>query len=76
MMTIECGPYGFDFSSAWFGLILSYGDCEVRVGARSIAVMWAWNSLPGLYLTNRDGQRHWHWDEVRAWFRSGAVLPS
>ncbi|WHQ68878.1 hypothetical protein [Methylorubrum extorquens] len=66
-MIIQWGFRGFEFQAPGFGLIACMDDFEVSVGPFALTLL-----RDGLFLRGRQGERHWHWDDVRAWF-TGAV---
>lgn len=69
-MFAKRGFGGFEVQGFGVGVIAYRNDFEVNVGPYGLTM------LPdGLFIRGWSGERHWHWDEVKAWFTRKPLDP-
>ncbi|GJE81236.1 hypothetical protein [Methylorubrum thiocyanatum] len=74
-MNIQWGKWGIEARSRNLFAIVSRGDLGVRVGPYGMSIMWGHMPITGVFVEGSKLNRHWHWDEVRAWFTRKPIAP-
>ncbi|PZP67934.1 MAG: hypothetical protein DI590_18865 [Methylorubrum populi] len=67
-MTFEWGKRGFELQARGVYVTACLDDVGVKVGPYGLSVIWGRMPITGVFVERPSGNRHWHWDEVRAWF--------
>lgn len=75
-LKIEVGRWGFDIKneSERLRFLVSMDDVEVSLGQYAVIAQSS-RMLNGLTVRTPTGERHWHWDEVRAWLTGRSAPP-
>ena len=76
-LKIELGRCGFDIKneSERPRFLVSCGDVEVGIGPYTVNAQSKRAGLNGLYVRTPASERHWYWDEVRAWLIRTPLTP-
>lgn len=69
-MNTKRGFWGFEFQGFGCGVIAHTNDLEVSVGSYAVTVQPI-----GFFLRGPQGERYWHWDDLRAWLTRKPLAP-